>query len=77
MCRPLRILELLPLQTNLIPIVGRKDIARDRRTGAIVLINNDKVRAAKAQQERLASMEQRIEELQNLVAKLLESKNER
>ena len=64
---------------NEIPVTGRDDLKRDRKTGAILACDKSKLMEAKRikrENDRYITLEKRIQHLEMLVQTLLESNNQ-
>jgi len=62
-----------------IPVTGREDLKRDRKTGAILACDKSKLMEAKRikrENDRYITLEKRIQHLEKLVQTLLESNNQ-
>ena len=62
-----------------IPVTGREDLKRDRKTGAILACDKSKLMEAKRikrENDKYITLEKRIQHLEKLVQTLLESNNQ-
>ena len=61
-----------------IPITGRDDLKRDRKTGAVLSCDRNKLMEAKRikrENDRYITLEKRVRELENIVQSLLKGNN--
>lgn len=61
------------MSRDLIPVEGHSNLARDRRTGAIVNLNKSEIEQARARKQMRKQKDQQLERLQYKVEQLADT----